>query len=243
MDEILQEQLSRTALLLGGAAMERLAAAHVAVFGLGGVGGHAAEALARSGVGTLTLVDGDTFSVSNLNRQLFATRATVGMPKVDAAAERLLAIDPELNINRRQEFFTPENAADFDFAAYDYVVDAIDNVTAKIALIIAAQAAGTPIISCMGAGNKLDATRFEVADIYQTSVCPLAKVMRRELKKRGVTALKVVYSREEPLAAVAADEAAPGRHAPGSCAFVPAVAGLILAGEAVKDLADYGSSA
>ncbi len=236
MDAVLQEQLSRTALLLGGAAMERLAAAHVAVFGLGGVGGHAAEALARSGVGTLTLVDGDTVALSNLNRQLFATRATVGMPKVDAAAERLLAIDPQLNITRRRELFAPENAAAFDFAAYDYVVDAIDSVTAKIALILAAQAAGTPIISCMGAGNKLDATRFEVADIYQTSVCPLAKVMRRELKKRGVTALKVVYSREEPRSAVAAD-ASPGRHAPASCAFVPAVAGLILAGEAIKELA------
>ncbi len=238
MDKTLQEQLSRTALLLGGAAIERLQQAHVAVFGLGGVGGHAAEALARSGVGHLTLVDGDTVALSNLNRQLFATRATVGSPKVDAAAERLLAINPGLHITRRQEFFSPENAAAFDFAAYDYVVDAIDSVTAKIALILAAQAAQTPLISCMGAGNKLDATRFEVADIYQTAVCPLAKVMRRELKKRGVTALKVVYSREEPCAAVAADSA-PGRHAPGSCAFVPAAAGLILAGEAIRDLAGF----
>ncbi len=232
MDAALQEQLSRTALLLGDAAMERLAAAHVAVFGLGGVGGHAAEALARSGVGTLTLVDGDTVALSNLNRQLFATRATVGMPKVDAAAERLLAIDPQLHITRRRELFAPENAAAFDFAAYDYVVDAIDSVTAKIALILAAQAAGTPIISCMGAGNKLDATRFEVADIYQTSVCPLAKVMRRELKKRGVPALKVVYSREEPRVPQGDD-----KRTPASCAFVPAVAGLILAGEAIKELA------
>lgn len=238
MDETLQEQLNRTALLLGEAAITRLAAAHVAVFGLGGVGGHAAEALVRSGVGTLTLVDGDTVAISNLNRQLFATRSTTGMSKVDAAAERLLDINPQLNITRRQEFFTPENELAFDFAAYDYVVDAIDSVTAKIALILAAQAAGTPIISCMGAGNKLDATRFEIADIYQTTVCPLAKVMRRELKKRGVTSLKVVYSREAPRSAVVADETAPGRHAPGSCAFVPAVAGLILAGEAIKDLAD-----
>lgn len=219
--------------MLGDAAIERLQAARVAVFGLGGVGGHVVEALARSGIGALDLIDSDTIAPSNLNRQIIATRETIGELKVEAAARRIAQIDPAITVRTHPVFFLPENAAAFDFAAYDYVVDAVDSVTAKIALVMAAQAAGTPVISSMGAGNKLDPTRFEVADIYQTSVCPLAKVMRRELKKRGVKSLKVVYSREQPLTPQGGDP-----RTPASCAFVPAVAGLIIAGEVIRDLAD-----
>lgn len=229
---VFDEQLSRTRRLLGDAAIERLQAARVAVFGLGGVGGHVVEALARSGIGALDLTDSDTIAPSNLNRQIIATRETIGELKVEAAARRIAQIDPAITVRTHPVFFLPETAAAFDFAAYDYVVDAVDSVTAKIALVMAAQAAGTPVISSMGAGNKLDPTRFEVADIYQTSVCPLAKVMRRELKKRGVKSLKAVYSREQPLTPQGGDP-----RTPASCAFVPAVAGLIIAGEVIRDLA------
>lgn len=229
---------SRTELILGKEAMERLARARVAVFGIGGVGGYAAEALARSGVGALELIDSDTVSESNINRQIIALHSTVGKFKTDAAAERLRDINPELRITARNTFFTPENAGEFDFAQYDYIVDAIDTVSGKIELAVRAEMAGTPVISAMGAGNKLDPAAFEVADIYSTSVCPLARVMRRELKKRGVGALKVVYSRETPVVPRGGETGADERgRAPGSVAFVPPVVGLIIAGEVVRDIA------
>ena len=235
------EEFTRTALLLGDAAMERLAKARVAVFGIGGVGGYVVEALARSGVGTLDLIDDDTVSITNLNRQIIATHDTLGRPKVEAARERILSINPAAVVHTHRIFFLPETAAEFDFSAYDYVVDAIDTVTGKLLLVQAAMAVGTPVISCMGAGNKLDPTAFEVADISKTSVCPLARVMRKELGRRGIKHLKVVYSKEPALTpAVAEGEentAHPKRQTPGSIAFVPAVAGLILAGEVIKDLA------
>ena len=231
-------QFSRTGLLLGEAAMERLARSRVAVFGIGVVGGHAAEALARSGIGGMDLVDSDTVSESNLNRQLVALHSTVGRYKVDVMEERIRDINPRAVVRTYRCFFLPENAEQFPFGEYDYVVDAVDTITAKIELVLKAQAAGVPVISSMGAGNKLDASAFRVADIYQTSVCPLARVMRRELKKRGVRNLKVVYSQEPPLMPEPGEEMpAEGRRAvPGSVAFVPSVAGLILAGEVVKDL-------
>ena len=231
-------QFARTRLLLGDDGISRLAAARVAVFGVGGVGGYAAEALARSGVGTLDLIDSDTVALSNLNRQIIATHSTVGMFKVDAAAARIKDINPDAVVHTYKVFYTPETEDMFDFADYDYIIDAIDTVTGKIALVMNAQASGVPIISSMGAGNKLDPTAFEVADIYKTSVCPLARVMRRELKKRGVKRLKVVYSKEEPLVPAASDESLPEgkRQIPGSVAFVPSVAGLIIAGEVVKDI-------
>lgn len=236
------DQFSRTELLLGREGMERLARAHVAVFGLGGVGGYAVEALARSGVGTLDLTDSDQLSLTNLNRQILATRRTLGQYKADAARKRVLEINPAAAVNARRVFYGPDTAEAFDFAQYDYVVDAIDTVTGKLALIQAAQAAGTRIISCMGAGNKLDPSAFRVADIYETSVCPLARVMRKELKRRGVRHLKVVYSQEAPRnpEGILYQESLEGetrRQVPGSCAFVPAAAGLILAGEVVRDLA------
>lgn len=239
------EALSRTELLFGKETMEKFAASHVAVFGLGGVGGHAAEALVRSGIGALTLIDNDKVSVSNLNRQIFATVKTVGMDKVDAAALRLREINPAVRIEGIRLFYLPENAGQIDLRSFDYVVDAIDTVSAKIALAEAAVAAGVPLISSMGTGNKLDPTALEVADLSKTSVCPLARVMRRELAKRGIRHLKVVYSKEIPLKRfVPAEEHSsdpdghsPVRHAPGSVAFVPAAAGLIIAGEVIKDLA------
>ncbi len=245
-------QFSRTELLLGKEAMERLAASRVAVFGIGGVGGYTVEALIRSGIGAIDLIDDDRVCLTNLNRQLHATRKTVGQYKVDAAAERIHDINPNAKVYVHKTFYTPETAAQFDFTEYDYVVDAIDTVTGKLALVVNANSAGTPIISSMGAGNKLDPTAFEVADIYSTSVCPLARVMRRELKRRGIEKLKVVYSKEPPLKPV--DDMAiscrtncicpPGtarkctqrRQVPGSNAFVPAVAGLIIASEVVRDL-------
>ena len=223
----MEQPFSRTELLLGAEGVKRLRDASVAVFGIGGVGGYVVEALARSGVGRLHLIDHDTVSVSNLNRQIIATVSTIGRYKVDVARERVLDINPEAKVSVYRTFFVPDKAEEFDFVRYDYVVDAIDTVTGKLALIMEAKQAGTPVISSMGAGNKLDASAFEVADIYQTSVCPLAKVMRRELKKRGVRKLKVVYSREQPVSS---------SRPPGSNAFVPAAAGLILAGEVVKDL-------
>ena len=234
---------SRTEFLLGRAAMEKLRNAHVAVFGLGGVGGYAVEALARSGIGALDLVDHDTVSMTNLNRQILATRDTVGKPKAEIAALRVKSIDPDIQVNALQTFFSPNTAEQFHFEAYDYVIDAIDTVTGKLALVNAAKAAGTPIICAMGAGNKLDPTAFRVADIYETSVCPLSRIMRKECRKRGIDKLKVVYSEEDPIPCTlppddpAWAELPEGRNAlPGSCAFVPSVMGLIMAGEVIKDL-------
>ncbi len=224
----MSERFSRTELLIGKENVERLGRARVAVFGVGGVGGCAVEALVRSGVGTLDLIDADVVSLSNVNRQIIATEKTVGRAKVDVAKERALEINPDIKVNIYKIFYLPETAGQFDFTLYDYVVDAIDTVTGKLGLIMQAKEAGVPVISCMGAGNKLDAAAFRVEDIYRTSVCPLAKVMRRELKKRGVKDLKVVYSKEEPVKK--------GNQIPGSIAFVPPAAGLILAGEVVKDL-------
>lgn len=233
-------QFSRTQLLFGEEAMEKLKGSRVAVFGIGGVGGYCVEALARSGVGTLDLIDDDTVNITNLNRQIIATHATLGMDKVDAAKERVLSINPGAVVHTHKTFYLPETAGEFDFTQYDYVVDAIDTVTGKLMLVQAAKEAGTRIISCMGTGNKLDPTAFEVADISKTSVCPLARIMRKELGKRGIKHLKVVYSKEltlTPAPAEEEDSAHPKRQTPGSNAFVPAVAGLILAGEVVKDLA------
>ena len=235
---------SRTRFVLGDEAMEKLRKAHVAVFGLGGVGGYVVEALARSGIGALDLVDHDTVSFTNINRQILATRETVGMDKTEAAARRVTAIDPDIRVNPRKTFYLPETADQFDFTQYDYVVDAIDTVTGKLMLVQAAQAAGTPIISSMGTGNKLDPTAFRVGDISETSVCPLARIIRKECKKRGIKKLKVVYSTEDPIKTVlppddpAWAELPEGRNAlPGSVCFVPAVAGMIIAGEVIKDIA------
>lgn len=235
MDDI----FARTRLLLGDEGLARLAASHVAVFGVGGVGGFAVEALARSGVGALDLVDSDTVDSTNLNRQIIATLPAVGRPKVEVAAERVASINPACTVRAHRCFFLPETTGIFDFAAYDYVIDAVDTVSAKIALVEAARAAGIPIISSMGAGNKLDPTAFRVADIFETSVDPLARVMRRELRRRGIDGLKVVYSTESPRPPAATPEAVKdgSRPAPGSVAFVPSVAGLILGGEVVRDLA------
>ncbi len=232
------EQFLRTELLLGKTALEKLAASRVAVFGIGGVGGYVVEALARSGVGTLDLIDSDVVSPSNINRQIIATRKTVGKFKVDAAAERIAEINPAAKVIKHRIFYLPETADELDFREYDYVVDAIDTVTGKIAIVVNADKAGTPVISSMGTGNKLDPAAFEVADIYETSVCPLAKVMRHELKRRGIKSLKVVYSKEKPLKPLAGPEndLDSRRQVPGSVPFVPPAAGLIIAGEVVKDL-------
>ena len=230
----MENQFSRTQLLFGEAAMGKLASARVAVFGLGGVGGYAVEALARSGVGALDLIDNDKICLTNLNRQILATHKTVGEYKADVALRRVLEINPDCKVTAHKVFYMPETQAEFDFAEYDYIVDAIDTVTGKITIIENAVKCGVPVISCMGAGNKLDATAFEVADIYKTSVCPLAKVMRHELKKRGIKKCKVIYSKEEPCAVNGGEEN--GKRIPASNAFVPSVAGLILAGEVIKDL-------
>ena len=234
---------SRTQFLLGSEAMEKLKNATVAVFGLGGVGGYVVEALARSGVGALDLVDHDTISQTNINRQILATADTVGMDKAEAAARRAKAINPQCDARAIKTFYLPETADQFDFTNYDYVVDAIDTVTGKLMLVQAAKAAGTPIISSMGTGNKLDPTAFQVADIHETSVCPLARIIRKECRKRGIDKLKVVYSTEDPIKTVlppddpAWAELPEGRNAlPGSVCFVPAVAGMIIAGEVIKDL-------
>ena len=246
-------QFSRTQLLFGEESMERLRNARVAVFGIGGVGGYVCEALVRSGVGSFDLIDDDKVCLTNLNRQIIATRKTVGKYKVDVMKERILEINPNAEVEVHKCFFLPENAHEFAFDQYDYVVDAVDTVTAKIELILQAQKCQVPIISCMGAGNKLDPTQFKVAEIYKTKVCPLAKVMRRELKKRGVKKLKVVYSEELPTRPIedrsiscrthcicppgAKHKCTERRDIPGSTAFVPSVAGLIIAGEVIKDLA------
>ena len=233
------ERFSRTALLIGKEGVEKLNKSKVIVFGVGGVGGYTVEALARSGVGQIDVVDNDTVSFSNLNRQIIATVDTVGKDKVDVIKNRILSINPNATVNTHKVFYSPETANSFNLAEYDYVVDAIDSVTGKIELCMQAQKTNTPIISSMGAGNKLDPTAFEVTDIYKTSVCPLAKVMRRELKNRGVKKLKVVYSKEEPIKITDTQgiEIPEGkRQIPGSIAFVPSVVGLIIAGEVIKDL-------
>ena len=233
------EQFSRTQILLGEGAMRRLYDARVAVFGIGGVGGYTVEALARCGIGQLDLIDSDTISVSNINRQILATHSTVGRLKVDVAKERVLDINPGCVVRTYPCFYLPDTADQFDFTQYDYVVDAIDTVTGKLQLVERAVAAGTPIICSMGTGNKLDPAAFQVADISKTSVCPLARIMRKELKKRGINHLKVVYSQEDALTPVGAEEEMKllgKRQIPGSTAFVPGAAGLILAGEVIKDL-------
>ena len=245
-------QFSRTQLLVGPDGIQTLLRSRVAVFGIGGVGGYAVEALVRSGIGTIDLIDDDRVCLTNLNRQLHATRKTVGKYKVDVARERILEINPDCVVNTFKTFYMPETASQFDFSAYDYIIDAIDTVTGKLELVMQANAVGTPIISSMGAGNKMDPTAFEVADIYQTSVCPLAKVMRTECRKRGIKKLKVVYSKEPPIRPLedlsiscrqhcicppgTARKCTQRRDIPGSTAFVPSVVGLIIAGEVVKDL-------
>lgn len=226
------EEFCRTERLLGAATVEKLLQSRVAVFGIGGVGGHAAEALVRSGIGALDIVDGDEVALSNINRQIIALHSTVGMPKTEAAAERFLDINPNLRLKKFQLRLSEETAGEFDFSAYDYVIDAIDDVRAKVLLAVKCKESGTPLISSMGAGNKVDPTKFQVADIYKTSVCPLARVMRRELKQRGIEHLKVVFSTELPAAPTKEGE----RVVPASCAFVPSVAGLIIASEVVKDI-------
>ncbi len=246
------DRFSRTQLVFGKEAMDRLKGSRVAVFGVGGVGGYTVEALARSGVGAIDIIDNDKVCLTNINRQIIATGKTVGKYKVDVAKERIEEINPDCKVTAFRTFYMPETADQFDFTKYDYVVDAIDTVTGKIALIENAKKAGTPIISSMGAGNKVDPTAFEVADIYKTSVCPLARVMRYELKRRGIKKLKVVYSKEKPIPPIAdedpngengclsmADKVAGKRQVPGSTAFVPSVAGLIIAGEVIKDIIGY----
>lgn len=234
----MENQFLRTEMLLGTAAMARLARARVAVFGVGGVGGYVCEALVRSGIGSFDLIDNDTVSLTNLNRQIIATQRTVGRDKVEVMRERMLDINPAAKIRTHKCFVLPENAGDFPYAEYDYVVDAVDTVRAKLELIVRAQAAGVPVISAMGAGNKLDGSKFRVGDIYETKGCPLARVMRHELRKRGVTSLKVVFSEEQPIRPVmrSGEQAAGRRDIPGSTAFVPAVAGLLIAGEIVREL-------
>lgn len=245
-------RFSRTELLLGNEAMKKLENSRVAVFGVGGVGGYTVEALARSGVGTIDIIDDDKVCLTNINRQIIALTSTIGKYKVDVAEERIKDINPKIIVNKHKMFFTPETSGEFDFSQYDYVVDAIDTVTGKIELVMKANETKTPIICSMGAGNKLDPTAFEIADIYKTSVCPLARVMRTELRKRGVKKLKVVYSKEKPITPIedmsiscrthcvcppgAARKCTERRQIPGSTAFVPSVVGLIIAGEVIKDL-------
>lgn len=243
----MDKQFSRTALLFGEEAIEKLHNTHVAIFGIGGVGGFTVEALARSGVGIFDLIDSDTVALSNLNRQIIATLDTIDKFKVEVMRDRIHSINPKAVVNIHKCFFLPENEAQFDFTQYDYVVDAVDTVSAKIAIIMKAKAADVPVISSMGAGNKVNPAMFEVADIYQTSVCPLARVMRQAMKKRGVKKLKVVYSKELPITPLVSTEATVNtdtqhvkmRATPGSNAFTPSVAGLIIASEVIKDLINY----
>ena len=236
-------QFSRTELLIGKAGLEKLKNSRVAVFGLGGVGGYTVEALVRSGIGEIDIIDNDTVSLTNLNRQIYALHSTIGSYKTDVAEERIKSINPDCKVNKYNTFFTPETSSEFDFTKYDYVVDAIDTVSGKIELTVKANEAGVPIISSMGAGNKLYPEKFEVTDIYKTSVCPLAKIMRQELKKRRIKKLKVVYSKEIPvkpdetaLKKVVEEEKTQKSFIPASCAFVPSVVGLIIAGEVIKEL-------
>ena len=236
---MIMTEFSRTSLLLGEEAVQHLASCRVAVFGVGGVGGYVVEALARSGIGALDLIDNDTVSLTNINRQIIALHSTIGRYKVEVAKERVLDISPACRVQAHQAFFLPETADQFDFAGYDYVVDAVDTVKAKIGLILSARSAGTPIISCMGAGNKLNPSAFRIADIYSTSVCPLARVMRSECRKHGVDHLKVLYSTEPPITpGFSEDESLPQgkRSLPGSIAYVPSVAGLMIAAEVISDL-------
>ena len=242
----MNREFTRSTLLMGEAAVEKLQKSRVAIFGVGGVGGYVCEALVRSGVGAFDLIDKDVVDVTNINRQIIATHSTIGRPKVEVMRKRMLDINPEVVVNARECFFLPENATDFDFTNYDFVVDCVDTVTAKIQIIMQAKEAGVPVISSMGAGNKMDASRFKVADIYKTNVDPLARVMRRELKKRGVKKLTVVYSDEEPMTPIndsnsgEADAVSQSggrvKQTPGSVAFVPGAAGLIIAGEVVRQL-------
>lgn len=225
----MKEQFERTSLLIGEEAINKLNNSKVLIFGVGGVGGYVAEALARTGVGSITIVDKDTVSESNINRQIIALHSTVGRDKVDVLKERMLDINPDLQVDARKCFFLPENAHEFDFSQYDYIVDAVDTVTAKLQIIVQAKEAGVPVISAMGAGNKVHPEMFEIADIYKTEMCPLAKVMRRELKNRGIKKLKVVYSKEKPVYK---------GDVPGSIAFSPSVAGLLMASEVVRDLCE-----
>lgn len=229
-------QFQRTQILLGEDKMNKLYNSKVAVFGVGGVGGYVVEALARSGVGSFVIIDKDTVSLSNINRQIIATHDTIDKYKVDVMKERILSINPEANVDARRCFFLPENANEFDFSEYDYVVDAVDTVTAKLEIITRAKQSNVPVISSMGAGNKLDPTKFQVADIYKTTMCPLAKVMRNECKKRKIKKLKVVYSTEQPIKPIEEVKEEGRRSTPGSVAFVPSVAGLIIASEVIKDL-------
>ena len=251
-------QFSRTELLFGREAMEKLVSSRVAVFGIGGVGGYTVEALVRSGIGAIDIIDDDKVCLTNINRQIYATRKTVGKYKVDVAAERIAEINPDVKVCTHKTFYTPETAEQFNFQDYDYIVDAIDTVTGKIELVVNAEASNTPIISSMGAGNKIDPTVFEVSDIYKTSVCPLAKVMRYELKRRVIKRLKVVYSKEKPITPIddmsiscrtncicppgTARKCTQRRQVPGSNAFVPSVVGLIIAGEVIKDLTGKNSA-
>lgn len=239
----MKAQYNRTAMLFGGDAMDKLKNARVAVFGIGGVGGYVCEALARSGVGSLDLIDNDVVSESNINRQIIALRSTVGRPKTEVMAERIKDMDPDINVRTINMFFLPENASEIDLSAYDMVVDAIDTVSSKIYLAVECERLGVPLISSMGTGNKLDPTAFKISDIYKTSVCPLARVMRVELKKRGVKHLKVCWSDEAPRPSIAPEDLPEGeapsgsrRATPASCAFVPSAAGLVIAGEVIKTL-------
>lgn len=236
------DEFSRTRRLIGQEAMDRLKNASVAVFGIGGVGGYVAEALARSGVGKMVLIDNDTVSLTNLNRQIIALHSTIGRYKTEVMRERILDINPNVDVEIHNCFFLPENADEFDFSDYDYVVDAVDTVTAKIEIIMRSKAAGVPVISAMGAGNKLDAAKFEVTDIYKTTVCPLAKVMRKELRARGIDSLKVLYSTEQAIKPLEntneepMEDMANRRSVPGSISYVPSVAGMLLAGEVIRDI-------
>ena len=234
----MSEIFKRTQMLLGEDALEKLKKSRVAVFGIGGVGGHSAEALVRCGIGQIDIIDSDVVAESNINRQIIALHSTVGRSKVEVAAERFLDINPNIKVNAYKCFYLPESSGEFDFSSYDYVIDAIDTVTGKIGLIMECQRLGVPIISSMGTGNKLDPTMLKISDIYKTSVCPLARVMRNELKKRGVKKLKVVYSEETPIIPQNADSLNDGqrRSTPASCSFVPSVAGLIIASEVVRDI-------
>ncbi len=231
----MREEFTRTAMLIGESAVRRLSSARVAVFGIGGVGGFVVEALARSGIGFFDLIDSDTVNVTNINRQIIATHNTLGQYKVDAMKDRILSINPDAKVEVYKTFYLPQNSSKFDFSRYDYVVDAVDTVSAKIEIILNAKKSNVPVISSMGTGNKLDPTRFEIADIYKTTVCPLARVMRHELKKRGIDNLKVLYSKEDPVKSFAGESGE--KPIPASIAFVPSVAGLIIAGEVIKDLA------
>lgn len=234
-------QFSRTCLLLGEDGMEKLKNARAAVFGIGGVGGYTVEALVRSGIGEIDIFDNDKVCLTNLNRQIIATRQTIGRYKVDVMKERALSINPDIKVNAHNCFYMPENADEYDFSQYSYVIDAIDTVKGKLEIITRAKALNVPVISCMGAGNKLNAAELEVSDIYKTSVCPLARTMRYELRKRGIKSLKVVYSKEKPIRPIGETEENPAsrRAVPGSTAFVPAAAGLIIAGEVIKDLSEF----